>query len=231
MEAPAQEPTPPPAESTPALPPLVPPMEQRPPENQREALGQPRLPLPKPPEQVEAPQPSPAPLPATAPPPSKGKTAADLAIEREGGEIVPSFNEVKPVAGAPPPAAAPTTLDVSAGVLSTGASPPGAAVGAPPGQDEFMVRVSGHVNAELNVLHACYQLTKRFVTLQVQQSPADTADVGNPMMGPGQRSPIELAEPQIALEVYRQVRLNMREDEQREMDEMMRVLRKLLGKV
>lgn len=189
----------------------------------------PRLPLPKPAQTPPPPPDSSKKSHSSA----TGKTPADRALEAEGGAIIPDFNEVRPTVEGKPADAPAHTVDLTAGVLSPGnVLPPGAvAADVPADVAQFQASVSSHVNAELNILNACYAMTRNFVAVQLRNQPPDSAELGESMFGPGKRTPLEMAEPEIALEVYRQVRLNMREEERQDQDEQFRALKVLLGKV
>ena len=202
--------------------------------------------FPAPPEPPESPAPQ-------EPPPAQGeKTPADLALERDGGEIVPEgfsakgepapldFDKLRPVVeevGPPPPEApdspAQHVIDVQQGSAKAGPAPPGVEPLAPPSpeQQAFVDGLNASINLETNVYHACYGAVHNVVNYLIQSQPQDSAELGQSLFGAGVRSPLEQAEPQIAMEVYRQVRENMREDEKARQEALRGrgLLRKVLG--
>lgn len=102
------------------------------------------------------------------------------------------------------------------GVMSgEGPRPPGMAEPPQASAEQLAVlqRIDGEINFELNVLNMCYGATHNFVSTWQRSQPPDSAEIGEAMFGAGKRTPIELAEPEMALEVYRQVRANMRANE------------------
>ena len=200
----------------------------------------------------ETPEPPASPVPQE-PPPSRGtQTPADRALEAEGGEVLPEgfspqagepqklrLDELRPlveVVGDPPPEAtdAPTkrVIEVQGGP-EAGPAPPG--IEPPPEisdeQKAFMATLNASVNLETNVYNACYGAVHTLVGYLLQSQPQDSAELGASMFGGGQRTPLEMAEPQIALEVYRSVRQQMREDEKARQDALKGrgLLRKVLG--
>lgn len=191
-----------------------------------------RPPPPPPP----PPRPEPSAPPGPAEPPSEppcppGKTPADLALEAEGGEIIPAefskgpppldFASVRPIAAeAPKPAAGPRGIDASPPpipVLGEAGGPPvpGMAPPGPPSAEEvaFMARLTRHVNVEVNIFKVCLDAVHNYVQFRLRTEPPDSAEVGESMFGPGKRTPLENAVPEVAAEVYRQVRLSMREED------------------
>jgi hypothetical protein len=203
----------------------------------------PQLP-PPPPDRKDIPQPGRQPprLETPPPPPEKpgDKTPADLALEKEGGEIMPDefrakppepaesidFSQVMPmpVSAAPADPKEEVKLKASPVVGDAAPEPPPKS----PAQIAWETELSGRINVELNIYHSCFQSTRRMVNLIVATTPADSADIGEGQWTGGRRSPIENAEPEIALEVYRQVRYEMRDQVKDERDEVMRAL-KVLG--
>lgn len=169
------------------------------------------------------------PPPATEASPSRPPTPAEEALAREGGPIIPDdfvppradFESLRPVVErlAPAPAAAPDgptkhVVDLSRGVLHGGAPPPGTPAELPPSPEQlaFEAALRGEVNFETNIFSAVYGAVRNMVAYWGQITPVDSAEAGQAMFGPGVRTPLEQAEPQIAVEVYRQVRENMRAD-------------------
>lgn len=128
-----------------------------------------------------------------------------------------------------PPPVPPAPAEVS---VPRGTEVKGAAMPAPPpkseAQREWEASLSTKINVELNVYFACFQNTRNMVNTIIASTPADSADIGDAQFGPGKRMPIEEAEPYIALEVYRQVRREMRQDDVDSKDEVLKAM-KLLG--
>jgi len=163
------------------------------------------------------------------------KSPADIALEADGGAISPgemsktpkplTFEEMKPVVKEIAKGVTtdllerkpiPKPVEAATGVLKQGTLPPGGEKPPPPVpyyKLDFFGRVDAQVNFEVNVLNMCYTATHNFVQFQQDRNPLDSADIGQATWGAGTRSPIEQAEPQMAVEVYRQVRLNLREEE------------------
>lgn len=146
-----------------------------------------------------------------------------------GGEILPDefkpkpverldFDKMKPpTAVAAPQTDAPAQAVVSAqrpaspeSAVPTGIEPP-----RPPSPDELAFRASldSHVNLELNTFHVVYGAVGNLIQHIGKHSPVDSADLMNSAFGPGQRTPLEQAHPIIALEVYKAVRENVREEQ------------------
>jgi len=172
-----------------------------------------------------------APPQAPPPPPrSRERSPADLAIEAEGGEILPpefggpqsvDFKDLTPVVEhlGPGPAAAKEgpgqrVIDVPGGVFTPGARPPG--MPEPPGKSKAQIELEEYleqqINFECNVLDNCLTFVQNMVRARVRMTPLDSADVQQALWGAGARSPLETAEPQLALEVYKNVRRNMRDE-------------------
>lgn len=150
----------------------------------------------------------------------------------EGGEVVPdftepatkpapTFEELKPTpapAGSVPtsPPVPPQKAVVMEGVrpvpvMSTaGPRPPGMAEPPKdsPEQVALLQQIDSEINFELNVLHMCYGATRNLINRLKAGQPPDVAEFAQ--FGSEKRTPIEMAEPQMALEVYRQVRENLR---------------------
>lgn len=117
------------------------------------------------------------------------------------------------------------------GVMHPGPAPPGTPTPSSmsPEEQAYANRLDAHVNNELNVFNACYAATKNLVAHHVSISPLDSAEVGAAQWEAGKRTPLEQAEPQLAIEVFRQVRQSMREEEKNEMADALKALRKFLG--
>jgi hypothetical protein len=171
-----------------------------------------------PPQQQQLP-PSPQAAPELSP--------ADRKLAEEGGELIPGelradkldFDKIKPIIEQTP-SAAPTAasdspqkhvIDVT---TKDAPLPPGEKPPAPPSAEEiaFKQGLSSVINFEMNVLNVCYGAVHNLVAMRLQMEPPDSAELGQSMFGAGVRTPIEIAEPHIALEVYRQVRQTMREE-------------------
>jgi len=169
-----------------------------------------------------------SPLPPQAPP---DKSPADLALEAEGGEIRPTdlspapppldFKRLNPTAAATPtPATEPRRIDAGppaapdAAAAAGGPPVPGVALVAPPSPEQlaYVRRIEDHVNFEVNVYLMCVNAVDNMVRLKMRSEPPDAAEFSQ--FEAGKRSPLEASVPAIAVEVYREVRLNMRADEQ-----------------
>lgn len=171
-----------------------------------------------------------------------------MAIKAAGGEIVPAewsgvpasldFREILPV-----PSQAPATTPERAPIEVKGAAgkaeprqgqPPVPGVQAPapvsPEEQAHLRYLDRTVNYEVNVFRLCHHAVHEMVLLRVREEPPDVAEMGSGM-GPATRTPLELAEPQIAVEVYRQVRASMREAERPQplADRVAHIARILLG--
>lgn len=113
------------------------------------------------------------------------KTPADMLLEREGGEVVPALWEGKNTIPAVPPE--------PARLLSPG----------------FYDSPTGKlIKQEMELFDSCFLAVKEFVAFRMGRDRLDVADFAQ--WEAGRRSPLEAAEPQIAIEVYRQVREEMR---------------------
>lgn len=169
----------------------------------------------------------PIPVQESRPPllPENGETPADQALAAAGGEIIPSLFGGKPLpVEKPKPASAPIDAPDASVVEGEAAPKP------PPEtaeQKAWRENLAGIINVELNIYHSCFKSVRNMVNLIVATTPQDSADLGEANWSAGKRSPIEQAEPEIALEVYRQVRQNMREEAKAETDEAMKALRTL----
>ena len=82
----------------------------------------------------------------------------------------------------------------------------------------FKENLSRLINLEMNIFNSCYVSVKQLVGMHLRQEPADSADLGESMWGPGKRSPLELEEPRIAMEIYKEVRKSMREADRSQND-------------
>jgi len=184
------------------------------------------------------PQPQPQPEP---------ETPADKLLREEGGDIIPrelqpeklDFSKIKPVLEQQSPEAMlrapipkPRILDLSP-VAQPERLPPG--MTAPPAksarQIAFEENLKDVVNLEVNILNICYGAVHELVTRRAAMEPPDSAELGQSLFGPGQRTPIEQSEPAMAVEVYRQVRLTMREEDQQQPGLLARTLRALLAPI
>ena len=176
----------------------------------------PPLPPPPPPS-----NPEPSPIPQSArplpvlserpapPEPSTEPTAADKALEAEGGEIIPEEFRAKPLPVVENPATARKNIDVpDAQQLSGDAAP----VPPPdsPAQVAWKQNLAGLINVELNIFNACVRSVRNLVNSIIAELPVDSADIGEGQFSGGKRQPLEVQEPIIALEVYKQVRQEMR---------------------
>jgi hypothetical protein len=156
-------------------------------------------------------------------------TPADKALAAMGGDIVPPEFQAKPLPVADNPAAKKDTVEVPGGrEIQGNPAPP------PPVETEeqkaWREQLAGLINVELNIYNNCFRSVRNMVNQIVASTPMDAADLGEAQWSAGKRSPIEQAEPEIALEVYRQVRLEMRASEKEEDDEDLKALRRLMGK-
>ncbi len=199
--------------------------------------SQPSPPPPNPLEAIEAnsvrPLPQLPPEPESPPPPGE-QSPADRALAAQGGEIIPVLEQ---------PAKTPTVLPVAAGdpasaktVDLPGAKPvvgPAAPVAPPESPEQLAWRreTAQRIDAELNLYYACVESVDRMVSHYMSRQPGDSADIGTSMFEAGKRTPLELAAPNIALEVYRQIRRDQRDEEKRESDDALTMLSKALDKV
>lgn len=165
--------------------------------------------------------------------PPEPESPADRRLREEGGEIIPEgfspsgepekldFDRIKPIVeeiGHGPKHAqeSPTArvIEVPGGVLSSaGAPPPGIKASSKPSPEQiaFQQHLDGLVNLEVNIFNTCYGAVRNFVQYRLASEPLDSAELGQSLFGPGQRTPLEQAEPHIAIEVYKAVRQNLRE--------------------
>jgi hypothetical protein len=162
-------------------------------------------------------------------------------MEREGGEVIPdwtapakedmappaekpapTFDELKPQpapAGTPAPAAPapkPVVMDGArpVAVLGEGGPLPPGMSPAPqqsPEEAALLQQIDREINFELNVLNMCYGATRNLISRLKAGQPPDIAEFNQ--FTSEKRTPLELAEPQIALDVYRQVRESLRHAE------------------
>jgi hypothetical protein len=146
-----------------------------------------------------------------------------------GGEITPEEFKAKPLPLAENPAVAKEATEVPGGRELKGNPAPTPAPETPE-QVEWRERLAGKINLELNVYNNCFRSVRNMVNQILATSPADSADIGEAQFGGGKRTPIEESEPLIALEVYKQVRKNMRLEEDRERDGELEALRALVQK-
>lgn len=179
------------------------------------------------PPQQQPPQQSPPPPPKSP----QELSPADKALAEEGGEIIPhelkrepiDFAQVKPVIETDPKAAPPVAntsatqhvIDLTMKELGHKRLP--GVLDAPPksaAQLAFEQQLARLINLEVNILNICYGAVHNFVAANLQMQPQDSAELGQSMFGGGVRTPIEQAEPQMAVEVYREVRITMREEQQ-----------------
>jgi hypothetical protein len=185
----------------------------------------------------ESPQPPSQPQPPAPPssPEPPGETPADKALREAGGEIIPKelggsgTPTVIPSSGRPLPVA-PQQIDVAGARPVVGSATPEPPVRTPE-QLRWEQSLAESINVELNIYHACFQSTRNMVNTIVASQPLDSADIGNATWGKGARTPLEAAEPEIALEVYREIKRQMRDDERKEMDSTIAALKKLMEKV
>lgn len=186
------------------------------------------------PEETQAP---PQPIPGELPPPQLPHQQAELSpadkkLAEEGGEIIPgelkpetlNFDKIRPVVEQNPQAAPPAATEspkqrvIDLSTPKDAPLPPGEKPPAPPSAEEiaFKQSLNAIVNLEMNVLNICYGAVHNLVAMRLQMEPPDSAELGQSMFGGGVRPPIEIAEPQMAVEVYRQVRESMRRQETHE---------------
>lgn len=168
--------------------------------------------------------------PSSLPPPANSEpTPADKALQDMGGPIIPPEFKAKALPIAEDPAAKKETVDLPGAreVQGNPAPPPPVETEE---QKQFRERLAGAINLELNIYNSCFRSVRNMVNQIVASTPMDSADLGEAQWSAGKRSPIEQAEPEIALEVYRQVRKEMRASEKDEADEDLKALRRLMGK-
>ena len=87
--------------------------------------------------------------------------------------------------------------------------------GATPGEtsaasDEFLNRVMPLAMNEANIFSLCYDAAKQVAQHQAASEMRDSATIGEAMFQPGSRTPLENAVPQIAIELYKNVRDEMK---------------------
>ena len=148
----------------------------------------------------------------------KDNSPAARALAEEGGAIVPSelgglrleFKEnTLQIAEAPVTPPSETTPPVKVkGVIDPDAE---AAIEKPPEQVFLEESLLANVNIQLNIFNAVLMSTKNLIRDQIRNEPIDSAEFAQ--FSAGQRAPLELAEPYIAIEVYRHVVRGMEDDE------------------
>lgn len=109
-------------------------------------------------------------------------------------------------------------IKVEEGAVSTGKAPPPGSEKAAPRSPEQIARdhrLLDAINMELGIFDSVLNSVKRMIRTQVSRDPLDSAEIGQGLFGPGVRTPLEQSEPYIAIEVYRQVRRNIREEDGR----------------
>jgi len=138
-----------------------------------------------------------------------GLTAADKALAAEGGEIIPEEFRGKALPLAPNPAVKKDAIDIPGSREVKGNAAPEPAPETPE-QAAWRENLAGLINVELNIYNSCFRSVRNMVNSILATTPQDSADIGEGQWSGGKRTPIENAEPEIALEVYRQVREEMR---------------------
>jgi hypothetical protein len=76
--------------------------------------------------------------------------------------------------------------------------------------DEFLNRIMPLAMNEANIFSLCYDAARTVVQHQMPNEMRDSAAIGEAMFQPGSRTPLETAVPQIAIEIYRNVRDEMK---------------------
>lgn len=158
-----------------------------------------------------------------------GDSAADKALKDAGGEIMPTEFQAKPLPLAEPPGAAPREVDVP-GSRQLKEDPAPVPPPDSPAQAAWKERLNLLINVELNVFASCSRSVRNMVNAILAEMPADSADIGEAQFGAGKRTPLEEQEPLIALEVYKQVRRNMREEQKAQEESELSALRALVAK-
>jgi hypothetical protein len=79
--------------------------------------------------------------------------------------------------------------------------------------EAFIVKMSPIVNFEANVFNLCYEAALGVLAHQRPGEMRDAVAIGESLYGAGSRTPLELAVPQIAIEIYRNVRQELRAQE------------------
>lgn len=120
------------------------------------------------------------------------KTPADILLEREGGEIIPE-EFLQTVPPRDQNAKPDTSYHKAQQIL-------------PP--DFYEGPVGKLLKEEIQMFDSCYLAVKDMVAFRMRTDRLDAADFAQ--WEAGRRSPLEAAEPQIAIEVYRQIREEMR---------------------
>jgi hypothetical protein len=165
-----------------------------------------------------------------APPdPATGPTPADKALEDQGGEIIPEEFRAKSLPVVENPATSRKDIDVpDARQLNEDPAPlppPDS-----PAQVAWKQNLAGLINVELNIFNACARSVRNLVNSLIAELPVDSADIGEGQFSGGKRQPLEVQEPIIALEVYKQVRRNMRDEEKRQEESELEALRALVSR-
>lgn len=107
---------------------------------------------------------------------------------------------------------APLVVKAEGGPLS---GPPQPEENLNPEQLQYQGRVMRHVNRESYIFSLCYETVREFVVHALATQVGDSAELAESMFGGGKRTPLEIAEPQIAIELYKEVRHSMRDEEER----------------
>lgn len=99
------------------------------------------------------------------------------------------------------------SFDVSKGLVRPEDSP---MHGMSAGDRAYHQSTAHRVNVEMNLFATVFRAVRNFVNEKIRSEPPDSAELGQSMFGPGQRTPLEQSEPYIAIEVYREVKRSMR---------------------
>lgn len=162
-------------------------------------LVPPLFPQPTPPQ--EAPEPPPVLSPSDAPEDEADYAGSDPAHFVAGPTPAPGAPEqvVVPETRAPRPEdELPKPLPGATSADSSAAS------------DRFLNRVMPLAMAEANIFSLCYDAAKQVAQHQAASEMRDAVTIGEAMFQPGSRTPLETAVPQIAIEIYRNVRDEMK---------------------
>lgn len=223
---------------------------QAPPEATAPASPPPPPPAPRPPQ-----EPSPADQAIARGGEFPGDTGGEIVPREFGGAGAPAVPAIPPPADwsqvRPIPTPAAQEGDGRSRVVSVPRTarplPPGAEAamaaadpGAPPGAvappppppevERLLARAAQTANVEVNLYALCWRLTGEFIK-RAEMTAMDAVAIAEAMWQAGKRTPLEESQPRIALEIYRQVREELRRGESDDaLAAIPRALRALLGK-
>lgn len=150
--------------------------------------------------------------------PGAPPSEANLEVSGAGGLQLPPDESRKADVVTPQSPPKSTVIKLPDGAVSTGQAPAPGSEKAEPRSPEQIARdqrLLEAINLELGIFDSVLNSVKRMIRDQVSRDPLDSAEIGQGLFGPGVRTPLEQSEPYIAIEVYRQVRRNIREEDGR----------------